>query len=125
MPALILQKPHPKSKDKENRVHLLRRLQLWCIGDIDALLMEGRSIQNLYKDKRKCTFDYNTDERQARTFAHLMMQGKVKAALRMLSQDSNDTGGDGPLPLTKDILDILRQKHPSKSPPVSIYPCQR
>ena len=46
------------------------------------------------------------------------MQGKVKAALRMLSQDSNDAGSGGPLPLTKDILDILRQKHPSKSTPV-------
>ena len=119
MPALILQKPYPKSRDKENTAHLLRRLQLWYKGDIDALLTEGRSIQKLYKDKLKRTTNNNTaDERRARTFAHLMMQGKVKAALRMLSQDSNDAGSGGPLPLTKDILDILRQKHPSKSTPV-------
>ncbi|KAL5487297.1 hypothetical protein EMCRGX_G019880 [Ephydatia muelleri] len=119
MPALILQKPYPKSRDKENTAHLLRRLQLWYKGDIDALLTEGRLIQKLYKDKLKRTTNNNTaDERRARTFAHLMMQGKVKAALRMLSQDSNDAGSGGPLPLTKDILDILRQKHPSKSTPV-------
>ena len=59
----------------------------------------------------------DTDEGWARPFAHLMMQGKVKVALQMLSQDSNEAGGGGPLSLTKNILDILKQKHPPKSPP--------
>ena len=90
MPALILQKPYPKSRDKENTAHLLCRLKLWYKGDVNALLTEGRLIQKLYKDKLERTTNNNTaDERRARTFAHLMMQGKVKAALRMLSQDSN------------------------------------
>ena len=52
--------------------------------------------------KQKRIANYNTDERRARTFAHLMVQGKVKATLRMLSQDSNEAGC-GPLTLTKDI----------------------
>ena len=58
--------------------------------------------QKLYKDKQERIINYNTDERRARTFAHLMVQGKVKATLRMLSQDSNEAGC-GPLTLTKDI----------------------
>ena len=56
--------------------------------------------QKLYKDKQEKIANYNTDERQA--FAHMMVQGKVKATLRMLSQDSNEAGC-GPLTLTKDI----------------------
>ena len=38
MPALLLQKPHAKSKAKEHNVHLNRRLKQWMNGDINGLL---------------------------------------------------------------------------------------
>ena len=49
MPALLLQKPHSKSKSKEHVTHLERRLALWTNGEFDELLAEGSTIQqNLY-----------------------------------------------------------------------------
>ena len=44
MPALLLQKPHPRSKARDHVVHLERRLQLWLDGRLDELL-KGRTIQ--------------------------------------------------------------------------------
>ena len=45
VPALLLQKPHARSKSREHVKCLERRLLLWCEGDIDALLVEGQTIQ--------------------------------------------------------------------------------
>ena len=41
MPALLLQKPHLKSRTKEHAKHLERRLATWKVGDLDSLLDEG------------------------------------------------------------------------------------
>jgi hypothetical protein len=46
MPALLLQKPHPKSKAKEHTASLNRRLKQWIEGDISGLLEEERAIQH-------------------------------------------------------------------------------
>ena len=43
MPALLLQKPHPRSKAKDHTIHLERRLRLWSEGD---LMKEGYTIQH-------------------------------------------------------------------------------
>ena len=45
VPALLLQKPHPKSKAKEHSVHLNRELKQWMNADIFDLLNEGLLIQ--------------------------------------------------------------------------------
>ena len=45
MPALLLQKPHPKSNAKEHFQHLERHLQLCLEGNIHSLMDEGRAIQ--------------------------------------------------------------------------------
>ena len=45
LPALLLQKPHAKSKVQEHTACLRRRLSLWDKGDIVELLKEGRAIQ--------------------------------------------------------------------------------
>ena len=42
MPALLLQKPHSKSKAKEHTTHLDRRLKQWMEGDIEGLQRRGR-----------------------------------------------------------------------------------
>ena len=46
MPALLLQKPHSKSKTRDHILCLNRRLVLWEKGDIAELLKEGKLIQN-------------------------------------------------------------------------------
>jgi hypothetical protein len=44
-PALMLQKPSPKSKTRDHMRILKRRLELWTEGDILSLLKEGQLIQ--------------------------------------------------------------------------------
>ena len=45
MPALLLQKPYNGSKAKEHSSCLRRRLDSWKAGNIEALLLEGKTIQ--------------------------------------------------------------------------------
>ena len=46
---LLLQKPYKQSKAKDHSAHLLRRLELWNQGSFDALIKEGRCIQDHLK----------------------------------------------------------------------------
>ena len=46
MPALLLQKPHPRSKAKDHTIHLERHLQQWMDGDVEGLMKEGHTIQH-------------------------------------------------------------------------------
>ncbi|MCY4641269.1 MAG: reverse transcriptase domain-containing protein, partial [Gammaproteobacteria bacterium] len=113
LPALTLQKPHPNSKAKDHTLHLDRRLKAWAKGDINALLLEGRTIQRQLTLR---TQSNRTSESQlARTFAKLMMEGKVRAALRTITENGNG----GVLPLSRDVQEALLKKHPPKQPPVS------
>ena len=117
MPALLLQKPHPRSKARDHVVHLERRLQLWLDGRLDELLKEGRTIQRqLLRNPPK------QQEDTARVFAKLMMEGKVRAALRIVTGSC----GGGLLPLDQiadpesdtleTVRDVLLKKHPPKQP---------
>ena len=45
MPALLLQKPSSRSKEREHAIHLECRLKLWLEGKLDDLKHEGRTIQ--------------------------------------------------------------------------------
>ena len=53
MPALLLQRPHSKSKAKEHRDCLNRRMNAWKEGDIEGLLREGRAIQSQFTSEEK------------------------------------------------------------------------
>ena len=46
LPALLLQKPHSRSRTKEHVKHLERRIGLWKDGNLDSLLDEGKTIQS-------------------------------------------------------------------------------
>ena len=46
MPALLLQKPHPRSKAKDPVIYLERHLQLWGSRKLKELLDEGCKIQH-------------------------------------------------------------------------------
>ena len=120
MPALLLQKPHSKSKTKEHITCLSRRLTLWENGDIAQLLKEGNLIQGHLHSPTGAR-KKNDDDRLARTFSKLMMEGRVRAAIRLLANNahagllslnekiSNDPSG-------KSVRDILEEKHPNAAP---------
>ena len=118
LPSLLLQKPHPKAKIKEHITCLERRLRLWKEGNIPELLREGTIIQQRLKSfpQRK-----NKDF-LARTFSKLMMTGKIKAALRLLSKaegsilsihDQLDPSIET-RDINRTVLDELKGKHPPK-----------
>ncbi|CAB3993759.1 Hypothetical predicted protein [Paramuricea clavata] len=86
-------------------------------GDINGLLDEGRAIQ---KRKVRQSKQRSSDD-TARVFAKLMMQGKVRAALRIISKDDRGcltldscVAPDNP----KTVRQVLLEKHPPNIPPV-------
>ena len=83
-----------------------RRLYLCELGDFDALLSECRTIQLTLSTSRK----WMSHEKLSKTFASLMLRGKVNAALRLLDQQSPG----GVLPLTDNVY----EKETSDSKPV-------
>ena len=119
MPALLLQKPYTSSKAREHATCLQRRLISWKEGDIDILICEGCTIQ---KHLRQATGRRNDDQRVTRIFTKLMFEGKVRAAMRVLSVE----GKGASLPLdgvltTGDqsnvtVRDELAKKHPPGQP---------
>ena len=118
LPSLLLQKPHRSSKAKEHTQCLERCMKLWIEGDLDELLREGRTIQQrLQRSPRRP----RSEQQLAHTFAKLMMEGKVRAALRLISKQE----GGPPIALNDTIeideeihtvRDILKQKHPEGKP---------
>ena len=110
LPALLLQKPSKNSKARDHLRCLEKRLVMWDSGDITALLSEARTIQERFKtsvgSKRRTTDDV------ARIFARLMLQGKVNAALKFLSEEN----GGGVHKVTDEIMDELQKKHPKPAP---------
>lgn len=108
MPALLLQKPHRRSKAKEHSSHLNRRLALWNSGNIMDLIKEARSIQHHITQS-----SHKSPEELARSFSKLMMEGKVKKAMKLLSDNSSG----GPLSLTEEVKTKLQEKHPVRKPP--------
>ena len=90
IPILLLQKPAHNSKAKDHTTCLERRLSTWLDGDLNELLREGRTIQQRILKSSPA----KNKEHLARSFANLMFQGKTRAALRLLSDQSK--GGYSP-----------------------------
>ena len=104
LPSLLLQKPSKESKAKEHFEKLKERLNLWYEGKIEKLLSEGRTIQRrLLSSKRRSDTDVS------KIFTKLMLQGKVNAAIKYLSEN-NDCGV---LTINNEVVDKLREKHPT------------
>ena len=64
------------------RSQLLNGIYLWANGDIDQLLHEGRTIQKQLACSPNKTS--STDGKVAQQFSKLMIERKVKAALRLI-----------------------------------------
>ena len=123
MPALLLQKPHPRSKAKDHTLHIERRLRQWSEGDLEGLMNEGYTIQHQFS--RQHQNRYRSAQQTARVFAKLMMEGRVRAALRLIAEDSNggplqldsQIGSDGLNITPETVREMLLRKHPPKQSP--------
>ena len=68
---LTLQKPFRSSKTKDHVICLVRRLALWKDGNLNDLVLEGRSIQKrLPRDRQS-----SNNQQLARSFSNLMFAG--------------------------------------------------
>ena len=90
MPLLLLQKPADPTSHRQRLECLGRRLESWLAGRFDELLVECRVLQeHLYRRRnRQKPSALDEETSRSRSFARLMFQGKVKAALRLLSANS-------------------------------------
>ena len=79
MLALLLQKPHSKSKAADHTKHLERRLLWWIEGNLESLMDEGHTIQGQF-DQRPNN-QKRTAQQTAWIFVRHMMEGKMRAAL--------------------------------------------
>ena len=88
MPSLLLQQS--SSSSHRQRIDCLqRRLVAWQSGNIQDLLLEGRILQNnLIRRTHRKRSPAEEEASLSRSFSCLMAQGKVKAALRLLSSQS-------------------------------------
>ena len=114
LPTLLLQKPSSKSKAKEHSACLDVWLSTWLDGNLNDLLLEGRTIQqHIPKSQPE-----DSQKRLARSFANLMFEGKTKAAIRLLTEEAKS----GLLHLSdqvdtnRTVRDVLIDKHPSGHP---------
>ena len=120
MQPLLLQKPYKQSKAKDHSICLGRRLDLWRKGCFADLLNECRCIQqHLRNPQSRSSGSHDI----SRLFDHLMSEGKVNMALRLLAEDSKggvlsldssihsgtDSLGN---PVFRPVRDILSEKHP-------------
>ena len=103
-------------------------MEKWKEGDLNSLLNEGRTIQ----DRLPKTYSDKSEQQLSRSFANMMFQGKIQAALQLLSNKGkgsvlhlNDVYDD-----STTVKDILKKKHPegviatSDSTIRSIPPCR-
>lgn len=103
--SLILQKPSSTSKSKEHSAAIERRLALWKQGDLNLLMKEVQFIQEKFGSSRKA----KSVEDITRTFARLVMQGKMTAVIKLLDRDSSTVL----VTPSQEVLEELKKKHPS------------
>ena len=121
IPALLLQNPHQRSNPKQHSALLEHRLKLWSQEDMESLLNMGRTIQHKVNKKRGKRERQNQDV--ARSFAKQMIEGKVKAAMRSIENDSS--GSQLQLNATAcpsnpaTVREVLKEKHPQRRQPNS------
>ena len=104
MPSLLLQKPFKSSKTKDHVKVLERRLELWKNGNIEELVIEGKTIQDnlpIFSSPKKIG-------EISQKFKKCMQKGNINGALKLLTNNM----ANGILPLNEETLNSLKQKHP-------------
>ena len=91
---------------------------MWRLGDINGLILEGRVLQHCLQ--RACFKTTSHTDKITRLFTKFMFQGKVKAALQLLHNESDSKGGMLPLnsklPTGLTVSEELISKHPIGQP---------
>ena len=87
LPTLLLQKTSLTSKSKDNVEASKRRFNQWKDGQIEKLLVKGKTIQiRLLKDNVK----NQSSDRKATLFAWFMENGKINKALKLLQSSKKE-----------------------------------
>ena len=117
LPIQMLQKPHARRKTKEHIACLQRCFTIWKIGDIDAIVREGRTIQAQFEiistSRRTCS---QQQDQTTRMFIKHMNHGNITVAIRLLGKQNN---GGVPSPFCRirstqpTVCDALTDKHPA------------
>ena len=102
---LMLQRPHSRSKPRDNIKYLQKRLLLWKSGDIDGILKEAREIQ-----KRLQVKTVKKQESRKKAFCKFMLMGKISKALKFINNDKDATSGIHSI--DDEVITNLEQKHP-------------
>ena len=87
-PALMLQKPHAKSKTCDHISCLQRRLASWEKGDIAELLKEGKAIQRSMRASVSSRSNAKDDTTTAHKFSQVMMEGRIRTTLQLLTKET-------------------------------------
>ena len=105
---LMLQKPSRKSKKADHIRYLKKTLAMWKEGKLKELLSECGEIQKrLKKSKRK-------EADASKGFVRLMMEGKVRQALKLVNADTDICGVHE---MNDDVRGVLQEKHPAPEDP--------
>ena len=134
--VLVLQKPSHTSKSRDHTKHLKRRMDIWKAGNLEKILLEGKCIQeHLPKPSKR-----RDKSKLAKSFQRLVSRGKIKKALRLLSNSSSgvlglddmvpDQADGSPQRITREVLiekhrpwkpappNNLLQGHPGNANPI-------
>lgn len=104
LPTLILQKSSATLESKEHSAAIECRLKLWRQGDLDLLLQKVRFMQGKFVNSRKA----RSLEHISKTYAKLVFQEKLTAAIKLLDSESSS----GLLNSSPEVLEGLKEKHP-------------
>ncbi len=102
---LILQKSGKNVKAKSIKQIVQDRLEKWNKGQLRELLDEAEYLQKSLQNA------HHTPQNSAKIFSRLMLQGKVNAALRIVSGSQGGVAKPSPQVLAK-----LKEKHPPAAP---------
>ena len=102
---LMLQKPGQKSKASDHSRYLTKRLQWWKDGKLKEIMSEAEEIQKRLPPPK----GESEEEDKLRGFTRLMMEGKVKQALKLVNTDNVIAGVHV---ISDEIRASLQAKHP-------------
>jgi hypothetical protein len=116
--ALILQRDSQIRKAAEIRQVLKRRLQMWREGHFDVLLHEAERCDSYYHFPDRHRSKKLKTDHVTKIFARLMLQGRVREAMRWISEEGK--GGvlapNHVLESGMTVLEVLQDKHPQPQP---------
>ena len=113
---LILQKDKNIVKSADIRRLLKRRMQMWKDDLLEELIQEAE----LCDKKMPKSVSKMSEEKAIKVFSGMILQGKIRQALRFIT-DRSETGGilspDDDAGKGKTVQEILQSKHPEQKAP--------